>query len=175
MAGTYAPPAVQDPMTMATCIIPSEDSLDWLKKIRPKSYLSGNTLSCSGRKTPPESTIYTIGIWFSRAISCALICFLMVSSIYVPPFTVASFAMITVSLFCINPIPVMIPAEGNWFLYWSQAAKVDNSKNGVFLSTSRSILSLASNLFLSLCFFTAASDPPRWILSSLSRNSISKD
>ena len=32
------------------------DRLAWLKKIRPKCSLSGNTSSCIGRNAPPEST-----------------------------------------------------------------------------------------------------------------------
>ncbi len=56
MAGTYAPPAVQEPMTTAICGIPSAESRAWLKKMRPKWSRSGKTSAWSGRNAPPEST-----------------------------------------------------------------------------------------------------------------------
>ena len=56
MAGTYAPPAVHEPITTAICAIDSADICAWLKKMRPKCSLSGNTSDCSGRNAPPEST-----------------------------------------------------------------------------------------------------------------------
>ena len=57
IAGTYAPPAVQEPITTAICgILASADIRAWLKKIRPKCSRSGKTSACSGRKAPPEST-----------------------------------------------------------------------------------------------------------------------
>jgi hypothetical protein len=56
IAGTYAPPAVQDPMTAAICAIPWADIVAWLKKMRPKCSRSGKTSSCIGRNAPPEST-----------------------------------------------------------------------------------------------------------------------
>ena len=56
IAGTYAPPAVQEPMTAAICGMPRSDIVAWLKKIRPKCSRSGKTSSCSGRNAPPEST-----------------------------------------------------------------------------------------------------------------------
>jgi hypothetical protein len=68
IAGTYAPPAVHEPITTATCGIPSPDMRAWLKKIRPKCSRSGNTSACSGRKAPPESTRYRQGSRFSSAI-----------------------------------------------------------------------------------------------------------
>jgi hypothetical protein len=49
IAGTYAPPAVEEPMTSATWGMPSEDIRAWLKKIRPKCSRSGKTSACSGR------------------------------------------------------------------------------------------------------------------------------
>src|SRR6185437_15348356 len=45
MAGTYAPPAVHEPMTHAICEIPAADIRAWLKKIRPKWSRSGKTSS----------------------------------------------------------------------------------------------------------------------------------
>ena len=56
IAGTYAPPAVQEPITAAICAIPAADRFAWLKKIRPKCSRSGKISSCSGRNAPPEST-----------------------------------------------------------------------------------------------------------------------
>ncbi len=56
IAGTYAPPAVQEPITTAIWAIPAADICAWLKKIRPKWSRSGKTSSWSGRKAPPEST-----------------------------------------------------------------------------------------------------------------------
>ncbi len=56
MAGTYAPPAVHEPMTEAIWGMPSDDMRAWLKKIRPKWSRSGNTSAWSGRNAPPEST-----------------------------------------------------------------------------------------------------------------------
>ena len=56
MAGTYAPPAVHEPITTAICGIPLADIRAWLKKMRPKWSRSGKTSSCRGRKAPPEST-----------------------------------------------------------------------------------------------------------------------
>ena len=43
IAGTYAPPAVHDPITTAICAMPSDDICAWLKKIRPKWSRSGKT------------------------------------------------------------------------------------------------------------------------------------
>ena len=56
IAGTYAPPAVHEPITDAICGIPCADMRAWLKKIRPKWSRSGKTSACSGRNAPPEST-----------------------------------------------------------------------------------------------------------------------
>ncbi len=56
IAGTYAPPAVHDPMTAESCGMPAAESCAWLKKIRPKWLRSGKTSSWSGRNAPPEST-----------------------------------------------------------------------------------------------------------------------
>ena len=56
MAGMYAPPAVQDPSTAATCGMPLLESIAWFLNILPKWSLSGNTSSCMGRNAPPEST-----------------------------------------------------------------------------------------------------------------------
>ena len=36
IAGTYAPPAVHEPMTTAICAMPAADMRAWLKKMRPK-------------------------------------------------------------------------------------------------------------------------------------------
>ena len=36
IAGTYAPPAVHEPMTTAICGMAAADMLAWLKKMRPK-------------------------------------------------------------------------------------------------------------------------------------------
>src|SRR6185436_8691705 len=36
IAGTYAPPAVHEPITDAICGIPAAERFAWLKKIRPK-------------------------------------------------------------------------------------------------------------------------------------------
>ena len=56
IAGTYAPPAVQEPITAAIWGMPLADMRAWLKKIRPKCSRSGKTSSWSGRNAPPEST-----------------------------------------------------------------------------------------------------------------------
>jgi hypothetical protein len=56
IAGTYAPPAVHEPITTAIWGMPFADMRAWLKKIRPKWSRSGNTSSWSGRNAPPEST-----------------------------------------------------------------------------------------------------------------------
>ena len=56
IAGTYAPPAVHEPITAAICGMRSADICAWLKKMRPKCSRSGKTSSCIGRKAPPEST-----------------------------------------------------------------------------------------------------------------------
>ena len=56
MAGTYAPPAVHEPMTTAICGMFFADMRAWLKKIRPKCSRSGKTSAWSGRNAPPEST-----------------------------------------------------------------------------------------------------------------------
>ena len=56
IAGTYAPPAVQEPSTAAICGMPRADMVAWLKKMRPKCSRSGKTSSCLGRNAPPEST-----------------------------------------------------------------------------------------------------------------------
>ena len=36
IAGTYAPPAVHEPITAAICGMPEADIRAWLKKMRPK-------------------------------------------------------------------------------------------------------------------------------------------
>ena len=56
IAGTYAPPAVHEPITTAIWGMPSAESRAWLKKIRPKWSRSGKTSAWSGRNAPPEST-----------------------------------------------------------------------------------------------------------------------
>jgi hypothetical protein len=56
IAGTYAPPAVHEPITTAICGIPAADRRAWLKKMRPKWSRSGKTSACNGRYAPPEST-----------------------------------------------------------------------------------------------------------------------
>ena len=56
IAGTYAPPAVQEPITDAIWGMPAAERFAWLKKMRPKWSRSGKTSSCSGRNAPPEST-----------------------------------------------------------------------------------------------------------------------
>ena len=56
IAGTYAPPAVDEPITRAIWGMPAADIRAWLKKIRPKCSRSGKTSSWSGRNAPPEST-----------------------------------------------------------------------------------------------------------------------
>ena len=56
IAGTYAPPAVHEPITTAICAIPFADIRAWLKKIRPKWSRSGKTSAWRGRNAPPEST-----------------------------------------------------------------------------------------------------------------------
>ena len=56
IAGTYAPPAVHEPITTAICGIRLADMRAWLKKMRPKWSRSGKTSAWSGRNAPPEST-----------------------------------------------------------------------------------------------------------------------
>ena len=56
MTGRYAPPATHMPMMAVICGMPSELITALLRKMRPKSSVSGNTSSCKGRKTPAEST-----------------------------------------------------------------------------------------------------------------------
>ena len=56
MAGTYAPPAVHEPMTQAICATPSALIRAWLKKMRPKCSRSGKISAWLGRLAPPEST-----------------------------------------------------------------------------------------------------------------------
>ena len=56
IAGTYAPPAAQKPITAAICGMPFADIRAWLKKTRPKCSRSGKTSAWSGRYAPPEST-----------------------------------------------------------------------------------------------------------------------
>ena len=53
IAGTYAPPAVHEPITTAIWGIPAADMRAWLKKMRPKWSRSGKTSSWSGRNAPP--------------------------------------------------------------------------------------------------------------------------
>ena len=45
-----------DGIPQIACVMPFADICAWLKKMRPKCSRSGKTLSCSGRKPPPEST-----------------------------------------------------------------------------------------------------------------------
>jgi hypothetical protein len=47
----------------------------WLKKMRPKWSLSGNTSAWRGRLAPPESTRYRQGSLQASAISCSRRCF----------------------------------------------------------------------------------------------------
>ena len=50
IAGTYAPPAVHEPITTAICGMPFADICAWLKKMRPKWSRSGKTSSWSGQE-----------------------------------------------------------------------------------------------------------------------------
>ena len=160
IAGTYAPPAVHEPMTTAICGMPRADICAWLKKIRPKWSRSGKTSAWRGRNAPPESTRYRHGRWFCAATSCARRCFFTVSGKYEPPLTVASFATITHSRPSTTPIPVTMPAPGACPSYMSHAASAFSSRNAESGSISRSIRSRAVSLPRSRCRASARSPPP---------------
>ena len=56
IAGTYAPPAVEEPITAAICGIPSARHPRLVVEDPTEMLRSGNTSACSGRNAPPEST-----------------------------------------------------------------------------------------------------------------------
>src|SRR5438874_6600953 len=56
ITGRYAPPATHMPMIAVIWGMPMALITALLRKTRPKSSVSGKTSSCSGRKTPAEST-----------------------------------------------------------------------------------------------------------------------
>src|SRR5438128_4401398 len=85
------------------------------------------------------------GSRFCSAISCARRCFLTVIGKYVPPLTVASFAMIRHSRCCTRPMPVTRPAHGASSSYIPFAASGESSRNGVFGSSSAAIRSRTGN------------------------------
>ncbi len=56
ITGRYAPPATHIPMIAVICGMPIALITALLRNTRPKSSVSGNTSSCSGKNTPAEST-----------------------------------------------------------------------------------------------------------------------
>ena len=71
IAGTYAPPAVHEPITTAICGIPSADMRAWLKKIRPKWSRSGKTSACNGRNAAARVDQVEAG---QPVLACDLLC-----------------------------------------------------------------------------------------------------
>ena len=104
---------MQWPNTSASCLTPSFDRIDWLRKIRPAMYLSGKISDCSGRKPPAESQRWTTGSRFSMAMSSARTIFLAVSGYQAPPFTVGSSARIITSRPDTMPMPTIELADGD--------------------------------------------------------------
>ncbi len=133
ITGRYAPPATHIPIIAVICGTPSELITALLRNTRPKSSVSGNTSSCSGRNTPAESTRYSVGIRFSSAIVCARSTFFAVIGKNAPAFTVASFATIMHSRPLTLPNPVTTPAAGAppYSPYIPYAAQSPNSRNSV--------------------------------------------
>src|SRR5262245_27081292 len=103
---------------------------------------------------------------FSWATSWARRCFFTVSGKYVPPFTVASFAITTHGRPCTGPIPVTMPAAGAALSYRSSAASGESSRNAAPGSRSLSIRARAVSLPRPSCLATASSPPPRRTRSS---------
>ena len=79
---------------------------------------------------------------------------------YVPPLTVASFAITTHGRPWIGPIPVTIPAPGAASSYIPSAASADSSRNEAPGSSRRSIRARAVSLPLASCLATASGPPP---------------
>ena len=145
--GKYPPPATQLPMMAAYCGMPMALNTALLRKIRPKSSVSGNTSSCKGKNTPALSTKYRSGNRARSAITCARMIFLQVIGKNAPAFTVASLAMIITSRPCTVPMPVITPAAGAppYSRYMFHAANNPSSVNAVPASTSSAMRSRAVN------------------------------
>src|SRR6185437_308286 len=133
------------------------------RKTRPKSSMSGKTSSCSGRKTPAESTRYISGRWFSSAMAWQRSTFLAVMGKKAPALTVASLAMTMVQRPAIWPRPQTTPAATAppHSSYMPQAAKRPISSRSVPGSRRRAMRSRAVRRDFS-CWRTMAAAPPPW-------------
>ncbi len=141
MPGTYAPPAVELPNTTATVGIPAAESRVRSRNSAPPGMKISFWL---GRSAPPDSTRFTSGSRFSRAMAFARRAFRSVQGLLAPPRTVGSLAVITHSTPSMTPMPVTSPAPTGYSL--PQAASGESSRNGESGSTSSSMRSRGSNL-----------------------------
>ena len=104
-------------------------------------------------------------------MSCARKCFLTVSGKYVPPLTVASFAIIMHSMPLTRPIPATTPAHGIACLYTPKAANCEISKNGEPSSINVFMRSRTNNLPRPSWRSFNAAPPPWLIVATLLRKS----
>src|SRR6185437_13787171 len=143
------------------------------RKTRPKSSMSGKTSSCSGRKTPAESTRYISGRWFSSAMVWQRSTFLAVMGKKAPALTVASLAMTMVQRPATRPRPQTTPAATAppHSSYRPQAAKMPISSHSAPGSSRRAMRSRAVRRDFSCWRRMAAAPPPCRSRDSSSRNS----
>ena len=144
-----------------SCGIPLPLNTALLRKIRPKSSVSGKTSSCRGRNTPALSTKYKSGKVTRSATICARIIFLHVIGKNAPAFTVASLAITMQGRPCTMPSTVTTPAAGAppYSLYMPHALNNPNSICGAPASSNNSKRSRAVNR-LFLCWRSTPEGPP---------------
>src|SRR5690606_13501144 len=174
IAGTYAPPAVHEPSTAASCGMPAALMRAWLAKMRPKWCASGNTSSWRSRFAPPESTRYRQGSRFSSAICWARRCFFTVMGKYAPPLTVASLLTTITCRPATRPMPATMPAPGHSSSYMPHAASGATSRNGLPSSSSSSTRCRGSSLPRARWRSRDRSGPPRAVRASRSRSSATR-
>ncbi len=155
MPGTYAPPAVLLPNTSAT--VGRRSALAWVSP-RNRSPPGMKISFWVGRSAPPDSTRFTVGSRFSRAICAARNSFLTVHGLLAPPRTVGSLAITMHSTPDTTPMPVTTDAPTA--KSDPQPASGDSSRNADPSSTSSSIRSRASSLPRAWCRSTYFSPPP---------------
>ena len=97
MTGRYAPPATHMPMMAVICGMPMALITALLRNTRPKSSVSGNTSSCSGKNTPGGIDQINRGNMIVDGNILRADHFFCCKREEAPAFTVASLAMIITS------------------------------------------------------------------------------
>ncbi len=107
----YAPPAALGPKRQHTCGT-RPDRRTWLAKMRPAPRRPGNSSTWSVIRAPAESTRYTTGISWRRAVSVRRTIFSTVRAPHEPALTVGSLAMTHTGRPSMRPVPVTTPSAG---------------------------------------------------------------